>query len=161
MGPKTKSRKALDEPAGAARAVLVATDVLYYTVEGDAVLGEAERSVFTHYLIQGLRSGAADSDQDGQIGLGELYDYICDQAVRHAAHQKPRRWTYRERDRIIIARNPNEVERERVIKWDLIAGAILAPITSVAIGWEADWRTAVGMGGLLLLLYGLLYWVLE
>jgi hypothetical protein len=34
--------------------VLTATDSTQYAWEGDEVIGEAENSVYTHYLVQGL-----------------------------------------------------------------------------------------------------------
>ena len=36
------------------------------------VLGEVENSLFTHYMIEGLRTGAADRDEDGLITIDEL-----------------------------------------------------------------------------------------
>jgi uncharacterized caspase-like protein len=32
--------------------------------------------LFTGALVEGITSGEADRDQDGQVGLDELYDYI-------------------------------------------------------------------------------------
>jgi hypothetical protein len=52
-----------------------------YALEGDEVLGQAENSVFTHYLIQGLPTGEADANADGRITLDELYDYVYAQMV--------------------------------------------------------------------------------
>ena len=36
------------------------------------MIGAAENSVFTHFMIEGLKTGAADTDNDGQITLEEL-----------------------------------------------------------------------------------------
>src|SRR6201999_1394157 len=33
-------------------------------------------SMFTHWLVQGLREGAVDADGDGLVGLEGLYDYL-------------------------------------------------------------------------------------
>lgn len=146
--------------SGHGRIVLTATDVTQYALEEDQVVGQAEDSAFTHYFIQGLRTGAADADEDGQVGVRELYDYVHGQVMRHTDNQRPRLWTYREQDRFIIARNPNKVPAYP-IKWDLIFGAVMAPTVTIVIGGEADLHTAVGMAGLLLLLYALLYWALD
>jgi uncharacterized caspase-like protein len=45
------------EGIGYGRVVLTATDATQYAWEGDQVIGQADRSVFTHYLIEGLRTG--------------------------------------------------------------------------------------------------------
>ena len=47
------------EGSGSGRVVLTATDATQYAWEGDQVIGEAENSVFTHFLIQGLQTGKA------------------------------------------------------------------------------------------------------
>jgi hypothetical protein len=39
-------------------------------------------SVFTHFLMSGLR-GAADSDGDGQVSVDELYRYVYRRTLRH------------------------------------------------------------------------------
>jgi hypothetical protein len=149
------------EGKGYGRVVISATDSFQYILDRDKVLGQAEPSVFTHYLIQGLRTGSADLDGDGQIGTGELYKYIYDQLEQQPAMQKPYKWSYREPDKFMIARNPVKLERKHPIKWDLIFGAIMAPLATIIIGGGASLSTSVGLAGLLLLIYALLYWVLE
>ncbi len=60
------------EGTGYGRVVLTATDATQYAWEGDQVIGRADNSVFTHYMIQGLQTGEADQDRDGRITLDEL-----------------------------------------------------------------------------------------
>ncbi len=62
------------EGTGYGRVVLTATDSTQYAWEDDDVIGEAENSVFTHYLIQGLQTGEADANADGRITLNELWN---------------------------------------------------------------------------------------
>jgi hypothetical protein len=143
------------------RIVLTAADTLHYLLQGDKVLGTAEDSAFTHYLIQGLRTGAADADEDGQIGLGELYTYICYQPKRSSVPQTPRKWSYSEQDEFIIARNPKQIRAAQPIKWDLIFGAIMAPTVTIVIGSVSSLSTSVGMAGLILLIYAFLYYLLD
>jgi uncharacterized caspase-like protein len=57
---------------GRGRVVLTASDAIQYSFEGDAVEGKGVRSVFTHALVEGLSTGAADLDGDGEISLDEL-----------------------------------------------------------------------------------------
>src|SRR5262245_27040011 len=48
------------EGNGYGRVVLTASDSTQYAWEGDEIIGVPENSVFSHYLIQGLRYGEAD-----------------------------------------------------------------------------------------------------
>lgn len=94
------------EGKGFGRVVLTATDATQYAWENDRVIGEAVNSVFTHYLIHGLKSGAADMDNDGQITIDELYDYVYQQIVGNSIPQTPGRWIYRQQGKLFIASNP-------------------------------------------------------
>lgn len=63
---------------GSGRAVITASSAMEYAFEGAAVAdsAEGEPSVFTSALVEGLESGDADRDQDGHVGLDELYEYV-------------------------------------------------------------------------------------
>lgn len=91
---------------GYGQVVLTATDATQYALEGDQVIGNVETSLFTHFLIQGLRSGEADMDRDGRITLDELYDYVFDHVRAETHQQTPRKWEHaREGDELVIARS--------------------------------------------------------
>jgi len=94
------------EGTGRGRVVLTATDSTQYAWEGDQVLGEVENSLFTHYLIEGLRTGAADRDEDGQITIDELYDYVYDHVLNDTPKQTPGKWAFGQQGEIVIAQNP-------------------------------------------------------
>jgi ABC-type branched-subunit amino acid transport system substrate-binding protein len=66
---------------GRGRAVITATNATEYAYEGDRLSGDGHRSYFTDALIQGLKTGEADRDQDQWISVDELYDYIVDRVV--------------------------------------------------------------------------------
>lgn len=95
------------EGTGYGRVVLTATDATQYAWEGDQVLGAAENSVFTKYLVKGLRSGDADLNNDGQITIDELFDYVEAHILDETPKQTPGKWTYKEHGEIILARNPS------------------------------------------------------
>jgi uncharacterized caspase-like protein len=97
------------EGTGAGRVVLTATDSTQYAWEGDRVVGQAENSVFTRYLIQGLHSGEPDTDADGKITLDELYNYIYAHVVQETPRQTPGKWSYGQQGEIVIAMNPRPV----------------------------------------------------
>ena len=57
--------------SGSGRVILTATDATQYAWEGDRIIGQADNSLFTHYLLEGLRTGEADQNQDGWVTLDE------------------------------------------------------------------------------------------
>ena len=157
-GPRTGTGLATAfKGRGYGRVVLTTTHTIQYILAEEKVVGETTSPGFTHYLIQGLQTGAADVDRDGQIELRELYEYIQGQAEQATSYLQPRQWTSGDPGKFIIARNPHQFGPARLIKWDLIFGAIMAPTTIIIIGGGADLRASVGMAGLFLLLYALLY----
>ncbi len=99
------------EGTGYGRVVLTATDATQYAWEGDSVIGQAENSVFTHFMIQGLQTGEADIDADGHVTLDELYDYVYEQVVKQTPRQTPGKWSYKQQGKIIIAQSQLAVRR--------------------------------------------------
>ena len=95
------------EGLGYGRVILTATDATQYAWEGDKVIGQADRSVFTHYLIEGLRTGEADANHDGAITLDEIYDYVYERVVEATPRQTPGKWSYKQQGDIVIAHNPH------------------------------------------------------
>jgi outer membrane protein assembly factor BamB len=97
---------------GYGRVVLTASDATQYAWEreGEQVIGEADNSVFTRHLIEGMRTGVADHDADGWVGLDELYDYVYEQVVNQTPKQTPHMWSFGQEGKIIIARNPQPVQ---------------------------------------------------
>ncbi|MFF3850582.1 caspase domain-containing protein [Streptomyces sp. NPDC002328] len=74
-------------------AVITASDAMEYAFEGaELAEGAAPRpSLFTHAVVEGLTSGEADLDADGEISLDELYDYVFDHVSRRNPNQTPGR----------------------------------------------------------------------
>ena len=107
------------EGTGSGRVVLTATTSTQYAWEGDQLIGQADNSVFTHHLIQGLRTGEADADADGRITLDELYNYVYEQVVDKTPLQTPGKWSYRQQGEIVIARNPRPVVKPVELPVDL------------------------------------------
>ncbi|MFD0412333.1 caspase family protein [Streptomyces sp. NPDC127108] len=97
---------ALERFQGRGRTVLTASDATQYSFEGNQPQGHAAQSVFTRYLVAGLRDGSADLDGDGDITLDELYGYVHDRVIDEMPQQRPKRLDSVE-GRIVIARNIN------------------------------------------------------
>lgn len=69
--------------------VLTASDAMQYSFEGDHLEGKAAPSVFTSSLVDGLKTGAADSDNDGDITPDELYEYVYSTVIDKKPEQRP------------------------------------------------------------------------
>ena len=81
---------------GRGRVTLSASTELEYAFEeSDPATGINElapstpASLFTSCLVDGLRSGEADIDGDGEISVDELYDYVCHRVRERSPHQTP------------------------------------------------------------------------
>jgi formylglycine-generating enzyme required for sulfatase activity/uncharacterized caspase-like protein len=99
------------EGDGYGRVVLTATDATQFAWEGDKVIGDTQKSVFTHFLIEGLK-GEADRNGDGRIHVDELYDYAYEQVVRRTPKQTPGKWSYKQQGDIVLRENlkPRDVK---------------------------------------------------
>jgi formylglycine-generating enzyme required for sulfatase activity len=96
--------------SGYGRVILTASNAVEYAWEGGKPLGEAATSVFTHFVVEGLQTGAADRDGDGEVSLDELYDYVYEQVITSGlSKQTPQKWAQKVEGRIIIAQNPRPV----------------------------------------------------
>jgi hypothetical protein len=94
--------------AGAGRVVITASNAVEYAFEdGDlAEAGEAAPSVFTGALVDGIATGAADSDGNGLIGVSELFGYAEQQVLLRNPRQTPQMWSFGTRGDILVARSP-------------------------------------------------------
>src|SRR5215510_9408014 len=109
------------EGTGYGHIVLTATDATQYAWEGDQIIGESDKSVFTHYLLQGLKTGEADRDGDGLITIDELYDYVFERVVRETPKQTPGKWSYKQQGDIVVARNPKPIVKVAELPLELQA----------------------------------------
>jgi hypothetical protein len=81
---------------GQGRVTLTASTALEYAfedTEAGATISDigasAPGSLFTRYLVEGLKTGAADGDHDGDISIDELYDYVYERVRERSPHQTP------------------------------------------------------------------------
>jgi hypothetical protein len=92
---------------GRGRVVLTASTATEYSFEGEPAGAAAPPgSVFTAALVQGLRTGAADTDHDGYVSVDDAYAYVFDQVQAAGAAQTPQCWLYGAEGQILLARNP-------------------------------------------------------
>ena len=91
---------------GTGRVILTASDAIQYAFQGGEVTGEGSGSVFTRFLVEGLTTGDADLDGDGNIALDELYAYAYDHVIAAEPRQHPQMLEHVE-GRIVLAQNVN------------------------------------------------------
>jgi uncharacterized caspase-like protein len=89
---------------GRGRIILTASNATQYAFQGDQIIGSARRSVFTHYLVDGIETGEADRDGDGWISLDELYDFVHERVEEVMPEQTPSMWAFDVQGRIVLAR---------------------------------------------------------
>ena len=91
------------EPHGRGRVVLTASRSTEYSFEGGHASGEGVPSVFTHAIVNGLRTGEADRDKDGLITVTDLYQYVYDNVRSAEPRQTPELWTYGAEGNLLVA----------------------------------------------------------
>jgi uncharacterized caspase-like protein len=74
---------------GRGRAIITASNAMEYAYEGDELKGQGRPSVFTEAVVEGLRSGEADLDQDQLVSIDDLYRYVYDRVRDRTPSQTP------------------------------------------------------------------------
>lgn len=116
------------------RAVLTASSAVEYAFEGDRLVASAGArssaekgrpgpSLFTGALVEGLRTGAADLNGDGEIGLSELAEYVSQRIRRITPHQNPQLWIFGAQGDLPIGKAPRRVTRPAPLPPGLAAAA--------------------------------------
>jgi len=118
------------EGSGFGRVVLTASDSTQYALEGDQVIKQTELSLFTHFLLEGLKTGEADTNNDGHISLDEWYDYTYTKVISETPRQVPHKWSYNQQGDLIIAKNPYVKKRVVELPYELLQ-ALESPFVGI------------------------------
>jgi len=94
------------EVNGYGREILTSSTATQLSWQGDQVIGDTDKSLFTHYLVQGLETGEAAVNGAKDITVGQLYEYTHNQVVKIKPEMKPQRWVDKQQGALIIAQNP-------------------------------------------------------
>jgi hypothetical protein len=129
---ETVGTMAAFEGTGRGRVVLTATDATQFAFEGDRITGETgNRSLFTHFFIEALTTGLADSDGDGQITVDEAFAYAYQRVIQAAPDQTPGKWAYKQQGDIVLAKNAHPVPLRNLIDPGLLESAAAGKPLSV------------------------------
>jgi formylglycine-generating enzyme required for sulfatase activity len=92
---------------GKGRAILTSSTATEYSYGSDSS-EETGLSVYTRYLIEGIKTGAADTDNDGNIGVDELHEYAARCVKEAAPAMTPKFYPMEEGYKIILAKSPKD-----------------------------------------------------
>ncbi len=118
--------------SGTGRTVLTASSATEYAFEGDDLTSsEARPSVFTGALVDGLRTGSADLDGDGDVSVDELYDYACHYVRDRRSAQQPQKWSFETTGTVIIARSPRAAPLPEQLVSDMASDRLVLRLHAV------------------------------
>ncbi|MCY7283452.1 MAG: caspase family protein, partial [Cyanobacteria bacterium CAN_BIN43] len=92
---------------GEGRAVLTSSTSTQYSFEEQG----AELSVYTRFIVEGIETGIADTDNDGFIAVDELHDYARKKVQDTSPAMKPKIYAVEEGFRIFLAKAPTSDPR--------------------------------------------------
>ncbi len=72
-----------------------------------------QHSVFTKHLIEGIRSGEADRNEDGWVDMDELFGYVRDRVRAEKNAQLPQSWHSHNGGELIISRSGMKSREKR------------------------------------------------
>lgn len=100
-GMKAKDIGTVDlKLGGEGRAILTAADSSQYAFEQEGF----DLSLYTHFLVEGLKTGAADRDEDGDVSVDELHVYVEGKVKSVNNSMSPKFFGQKEGHRIVLAR---------------------------------------------------------
>jgi hypothetical protein len=68
-------------------------------------------SLYTHFLVEGIRTGGADRDNDGWIAMDELHAYASSKVREAAPAMTPEFYPVKEGYKILLAKSPKDDPR--------------------------------------------------
>ncbi|MEM9449108.1 MAG: SUMF1/EgtB/PvdO family nonheme iron enzyme [Cyanobacteria bacterium P01_E01_bin.6] len=112
---------------GQGRAVLTATTSTQYALEQDGEI----LSIYTRYLLEGLKTGAAAPENQEWIDAGHMHDYVRQKLETAAATMSPQLYAAREGRSIIIAKAPvgdPELRYRKLVQRHLRETGAISPV---------------------------------
>ncbi|MFJ9420400.1 caspase family protein [Streptomyces sp. NPDC101227] len=98
---------------GNGRIVITSSTSLQYSYESEVLSRrKGQPSIFTSAVVDGLRSGDADLDQDGFVSVEELYEFVSRKVTEQIPEQTPTLSAFSVEGQIFLARNPKAVSSQ-------------------------------------------------
>jgi len=92
------------ELGGKGRAILMSSSAVQSSFQSTG----SELSIYTKYLVEGIKTGAADTDKNGQISADELHEYASKKVQQESQQMTPKFFTYMEEgDQIYLVSSPH------------------------------------------------------
>jgi regulation of enolase protein 1 (concanavalin A-like superfamily) len=94
---------------GKGRAVLASSTSTQYSFEHQS----SGLGVYTHYFVEGIKTGTADGNKDGWISVNEIHEYVSSRVKEHCVEKgidppmRPEIYASREGYKIIVAKTGN------------------------------------------------------
>ncbi|WP_161564404.1 caspase, EACC1-associated type [Okeania hirsuta] len=92
------------ELGGEGRAILMSSSAVQSSFESEG----SELSIYTKYLVEGIKTGAADTDNNGKISADELHQYVSEKVRQESPAMTPQFEPHKEGYRIFLARSPQD-----------------------------------------------------
>ncbi len=92
------------ELGGKGRAILMSSSSTQSSFESEG----SELSIYTKYIVEGIKTGAADTDKDGKISADELHQYVREKVKKESPAMTPQFAPVQEGFRIYLARSPQD-----------------------------------------------------
>jgi hypothetical protein len=125
---------------GEGRAVLTSSSSTQYSFEQE---GE-ELSLYTRFLIEGIKTGAADLDGDDVVSIDELHEYASRKVREVKPELKPEIYAMREGFKIRLSRVPQGDPRQKYQKEVARCGK-RGELTIVSRSILDTWRLKLGL----------------
>ncbi len=90
------------------RVILTSSTSTQYSFEQK----DAELSIYTRYLVEGLESGVADQDRDGMVSVADLHAYAKERVQDSMPNMKPEIYAIKEGYKILLAKSPHRDKKE-------------------------------------------------
>jgi formylglycine-generating enzyme required for sulfatase activity len=105
--------KVEDYLGGKGRAILTSSTAREVSMAGNINAdGSIGLSIYTHYLVEGLTTGAADLDKDGTISVDELHEYASKKVKVAAPAMNPELYRVSDGSKILVAKSPTDPKLE-------------------------------------------------
>jgi uncharacterized caspase-like protein len=103
--------------SGAGKVVLTASNAMQFALDADESASSGALSQFTGAVVEGLRSGNADIDDDGYVSTNDLFQYVSDSLSKSQARQRPTISSAGMEGKIFLAKGRARAPKASIREW--------------------------------------------